>query len=350
MCHRRPVRFLPLLLPLCLLLLAPPLGAKVRSNLIRIEQSGAMSGETSGFQYLQIVANTSEQPLWLTVRQGDGPSACEVTEKIEPKKHGLFRCPVADLKPGKVPVAIAVFADEARTQQLESHREEMRFSRADIRTIVDLAAAVRLPVAYEGVAFSAKLGFGSLFRYLLPTARGKLDVSTSAIEYADGKQTLTISASRIRGVDLFGVRNAPPWVVLIYEESGETKRVGFQPNLNRLDDVGRIMASLQAAAAGAQALAEKVAGETLADALLQRDTERMILLSEKSVAPECASARVVDTKIVEEPSNVAIENLRPVRGNWAERWLVDRCGVQLAYGVKYTTDPQGGTFIAIEKP
>jgi hypothetical protein len=340
MWHKRLIGLLPLFL------LALPLGAAMRSKLFWIEFGGVVAGETSGFRFLQIIGNTSEQPLWLTVRQGDGASACEVTAKIEPKKHGFFQCDVAEVKPGKVPVAIAVFADEARTQQVESHRDDMRFSRRETAAMKDFVSAMRLPVTYEHIAFSAKLGFGAMLRHLLPIANGRLSISTSAIEYADSKRTLTVPVSRIRNVELFGVPNAPPWVVLIYEESGELKRAGFQPLLDHIDDVDRIVTSLQSAVAGAADDTAAVSGATLTDAMLRRDTVQLIVQNEKVLAPECSS-KVVDTKIVEEPSNMAVKNLRPARGEWSEQWRVDRCGVEVAYGVKYTTDPRGGTFIAV---
>ena len=52
------------------------------------------------------------------------------------------------------------------------------------------------------------------------------------------------------------------------------------------------------------------------------------------VAPGCASPKVVDTKNIETP---------------AERWAIDRCGKQVAYGVTFTNE-KGGTSIALEQP
>jgi len=57
------------------------------------------------------------------------------------------------------------------------------------------------------------------------------------------------------------------------------------------------------------------------------------------VAPGCASPKVVDTKNIETPAD----------GNWAERWAIDRCGTQVAYGVTCTNE-KGGTSIALEQP
>ncbi len=41
-----------------------------------------------------------------------------ITKKIEPEKSALFECGAAELKPGAVPVAIDIFGDEARTENL----------------------------------------------------------------------------------------------------------------------------------------------------------------------------------------------------------------------------------------
>jgi hypothetical protein len=225
----------------------------------------------------------------------------------------------------------------------------MRFRRGDVRVLNDFAKAVQLPIMYDGIAFSEKLGIGSLFRQFIPHASGKLEISTSAIEYVDGKRSLTVPVSSVQGVGQFDAGAVVPWIVVEYRESGGLKRVGFQP-LSHPEDVGRIVMSLQAAITGAKDGTEAVPGETLGDAGLRRDTVRTILESERVLAPDCAAPKVVDTKLVEGPSNMVIKDSRPVRGEWSERWVVDRCGTQVAYGVSYAADPKGGTFIAIQKP
>lgn len=117
------------------------------------------------------------------------------------------------------------------------------------------------------------------------------------------------------------------------------KRAVFQC-IDHPEDTAAIIGTIEIAARSAKDGTEDVPGETIADNALRRDTVRTILQSEKQLAPDCKSPKVADTKNVEKPSN----------GNWAERWVIDRCGTQVAYGVTYRSDPKGGTNIAIERP
>lgn len=334
----------------CSFVLVLPAFAEVRSKWIRIEQGGAVADDQGGFHLLQIIANTSEQPLWVTVRQGEG-MACVITSKIEPKENATFSCAVADLKAGEVPVAIDIFADEAQTRSLEAIRDSMHFKRGDARRLREFASAQRLPVTYAGVAFSEKLGIGAALRFYYPHSNGKLVISESDIQYANGKQALTIPLTSVRDLRVTETnRNAPlPWIIVAYEVEGQPKRAFFQA-LDHPEDVSRIAVSLQSALSGAKDGTEDVPGHSLGDAALRRDTVRTILQSEKALAPACASPKVVDTNVVTELANAAVKDGRPLSGEWSESWVVDRCGTRVTYGVNYKTDPKGGTFIAITQP
>jgi len=142
--------------------------------------------------------------------------------------------------------------------------------------------------------------------------------------------------------------NMPPWVVVTYEISGVVEEIRFQA-LSHPGDVHNIVVSLKTAVAHADEV-ETVAGETLGDRGLQRDTRRTILLSEKELAPACASPKIVDTKIETPPATAAVEGSRPVRGDRAERWTVDRCGTRVDYHVRYSTNAAGGTNVAVDRP
>jgi hypothetical protein len=344
------MKILPRILFCCLFVPALPAFAEVRSKWIRIEQGGAVADDQGGFHLLQIIGNTSEQPLWVTVRQGEG-MACVVTSKIEPKQSATFNCDLADLKPGEVPVAIDIFADEAQTRSLETIRDAMHFKRGDARTLRELASAQRLPVTFAGVAFSEKLGIGAALRFYFPHSNGKLVISESDIQYANGKQAVTIPLTSVRDLRVTETnRNAPlPWIIVAYEAAGQAKRACFQA-LDHPEDVNRIAVSLQVALSGAKDGTEDVPGETLGGAGLRRDTVHTILESEKVLAPDCASPKVVDTKVVAELANAAVKDGRPVSGDWSESWVIDRCGTHVTYGVSYQTDPKGGTFVAIKQP
>jgi hypothetical protein len=321
-------------------LLALPASGDIRSKWIAVEFGGAIAAGNGGFQLIQLVANTSQQPLWVTVRQAEGPSACEVTQKIDPKQKATFTCDLTELKPGNMPVAISVFADEARAQMLDTQRDAMRFSRRDITLLPLITKARKLPVTYEGIYSADKPGVGSMFRGMVPHANGKLQISASSIDFADGKRNVTIPASAIRDANVVDSGGPAPWIVVTYEQSGEKKQVGFQP-LSHPEDGRFIFLSLQAAAEHAAADMPAMPGETFGDRPLQRETLRTIVQAEKEAAPECASPKVADTKIVDDSR---------AKGKWSERWVIDRCGKQVAYGVRYQTDPSGGTNIAVDKP
>jgi len=324
----------------CAFLLALPASGDIRSKWFAVEFGGAIAAGNGGFQLIQIVANTSQQPLWVTVRQGEGKSGCEVTQKIDPKQKTTFMCDVAELKPGNLPVAITVFGDEAHTQTLDTQRDAMRFSKRDIALLPLITKAQKLPVTYEGIYSADKPGVGSMFRGMVPHANGKLQISAASIDFADGKRNVTIPAAAIRDANVFDSGGPAPWIVVTYEQAGEKKQIGFQP-LSHPDDGRFIFYSLQAAARQAAADTPAMPGETFGDRSLQRDTLRTIVQAEKEAAPDCASPKVVDTKIVDDSR---------AKGKWSERWVVDRCGKQVAYGVRYQTDPNGGTNVAIDRP
>src|SRR5947209_4829698 len=218
-----------------------------------------------------------------------------------------------------------------------------------IRTMLEFAKAQRLPVTYEGLIGADKPTVGALLRGFIPHASGTLQISSESVDFADGKKSVNIPVGSIRKVAVVEMaRNMPPWIVVTYEITGVVKQIGFQ-DLSHPEDVRNIVNSLQAAAAHGDE-AEKVAGETLGDRGLQRDTRRTILLSEKDLAPACASPKIVDTKIETPLANAAVEGSRPVRGDRAERWTVDRCGTRVDYHVRYSTNAAGGTKVAVDRP
>jgi hypothetical protein len=331
-------------------LLALPAPADVHSRWIRIEQGGVVADDKGGFHLLQVISNTSHQPLWITVQQGEEASGCWAASKIEPRLSAKFDCNAGDVKPGNIPVEIGVFADEAYRQTLETIRDVVHFEKGDVRKRSDLDTGPRFPVTFEGVAFSEKLGIGAALRQLIPHANGKLVISASTIEYVNGNQSVTIPLTSVHEMGLTPEpRGSLPWIVVLYEESAKPKLAAFQP-LDHPGDLRGIVESLEAAVKGAKDGTEQVPGETLGSPGLRRDTVRTILEFEKVLAPDCASPKVVDTKVVRGLSNAAVRDGRPVSGDWSESWVVERCGTRVTYGVSYTTDPKGGTLIGIQKP
>jgi hypothetical protein len=260
---------------------------------------------------VQIIGNTSDRPLWLSVSQGE----CTKAAKIEAKQNAVFSCDVPNLKPGRVPVVITVFADEARTETLETHRDEFRFSASDIRKILALAATDTASEvasgsdAFDGIAFSEKLGVGAALRQSLGYAKGTLAISSSTIN------TPTASARsrfRSRACATFGCgRSARRCGLSCLTKSREMKRAGFLAVRDR-DDLPRILRLISTAALNA---IEPVADETLAERVLQRDTRMTILEFEKVAASDAWQRK---SSIRKSRSGLPTET--------SERWLVDRCG------------------------
>jgi len=328
------------LLLCCSFLFAIPASGDIRSKWISIEFGGVMAGDNGGFQLVQVIANTSQQPLWVTVRQGEGTAGCDVTEKIDVGQKATFTCHRAELKPGSLPVTVTIFGDEAHTQTLDKQSDAMHFSKRDLALMPLIAKAQRLPVAYDGIYSADKPSLGSIFRGMVPHANGKLQISASSVDFADGNRTLTIPADAIR--DVRGVESGgpAPWIVVTYELSGQKKEIGFQP-LSHPGEASLILFSLRAAVEQVSAATPAMPGETFGDRSLQRDTLRTIIQSEKELAPDCALPKVLNTKIVDDSR---------AKGRWSERWVIDRCGKEVAYGVRYASDAHGGTNIAVDRP
>ena len=322
---------LPKVVFFCSLLLAMPALAEIHSKLIIIDHRSLMADDAGGFHLVQMITNTSAQRLWLTVRQG----SCEKSEKLNPRETATFACDVADLQAGKVAVEIAIFADAARTQNLETLRDAMQFDRDDVRIATENKRRHLGTMTYEGIAYFEKFGFGTALRQFGTKPDGRLSISSTTVEYADSKRRVTIPLTNIDRLDGHAVGDVAS-IFVDYETADGEKRAIFQP-IGRRDDARSILDSLNDAMKAARDGTEDVPGEALGEPGLRRQVVRMIRKSEKFVAPDCASPKVVDTKNLEKPAN----------GNWAERWVVDRCGTQVAYVVGFKSDGNGGTAIAL---
>ena len=95
-----------------------------------------------------------------------------------------------------------------------------------------------------------------------------------------------------------------------------------------------------------------VPGGTRADPLLQRDTFLLLVqrdFSELEGGP-CRSRRVKDTEVVSPVEGAQVEEGRPVAGQWAERWTLERCGAVVRYLIHYVTTRTGTSFaVELEK-
>jgi hypothetical protein len=92
-----------------------------------------------------------------------------------------------------------------------------------------------------------------------------------------------------------------------------------------------------------------VPGESLvngSDPRLVKDVLYVLRFYEEALAPEC-KLKVVDTRLIELPTNVRIERKTElVVAKWSERWVLDRCGSNVAYRIDFDAQGSRGTDIA----
>jgi hypothetical protein len=90
-----------------------------------------------------------------------------------------------------------------------------------------------------------------------------------------------------------------------------------------------------------------IPGSTIADPTLQRDT--FMLLAQKDLSEleggPCRTRKVTNTEVVSPLVDGQIDGGKPVGGQWAERWTLDRCGASIHYIIRFVTTRTGTTFI-----
>jgi hypothetical protein len=95
--------------------------------------------------------------------------------------------------------------------------------------------------------------------------------------------------------------------------------------------------------------ADTLPGNTIADPVLRVDAFAFLALrdfSETGAEGACHTRKVIDTEVLQPLEGAALENERPVGGQWVERWTLDRCGRSVPYVVRFNTTPKGTTFTA----
>ncbi len=83
-------------------------------------------------------------------------------------------------------------------------------------------------------------------------------------------------------------------------------------------------------------------GTTIAGPGLQEDVLNMILGIDGARHQECKNYGLKNTEMVEPPGSGDRK--------WKERWILDRCGTEVAWDVQFTPDPKGGTNIVTSIP
>ena len=85
---------------------------------------------------------------------------------------------------------------------------------------------------------------------------------------------------------------------------------------------------------------------SLASKLLQSRAQLRIYRHDDQVDLKCQSRSFVDAKVVRVP-RVTDEVL--IERKWLERWVLNRCGNQIAYHVFFTEIGQGGAFFSFRQ-
>jgi len=98
-----------------------------------------------------------------------------------------------------------------------------------------------------------------------------------------------------------------------------------------------------------------VPGATIADPILQRDVLGFLAQRDLVAAgpgATCHTRKVIDTEVLQPLEGAAVEGDRPIEGQWAERWTLDRCGMPLPahYILRFRTTPKGTTFGVEREP
>jgi hypothetical protein len=130
-------------------------------------------------------------------------------------------------------ITVAAFADSAEGDTLESGSTSMRMSKKNVKELGQWLEASKLPQTFKHVEkvdrVTTGTTMGSMFG--VPRGDGTLTVDASGVTYATKKVSLVIPASGLRGVKLNNGNPQQPWVVVTYEEGGESKSVSFKPNV-----------------------------------------------------------------------------------------------------------------------
>ena len=82
--------------------------------------------------------------------------------------------------------------------------------------------------------------------------------------------------------------------------------------------------------------------QTLTNPQLQRDVRDYILQLELASDEKCQEYSIIRTEVIEYPSRVGINN-------WAERWVVDRCGQNIYYRIEFRPDERGGAYFRVSE-
>ena len=180
------------------------------------------------------LANKGDRPLWARVRMQSaaGVTACDSTRRIGPKAQAMFACAQDTLIAGTdYPFTVSVYADSTLTGAADENSTSIHFDRAGLKQLTELSSALQLPMTYENVIHSEKLGLGAMMG--VGGNGSRLIVNPDGIEYQGNKGTIKIAAAQMRGVRLVAGGSFGAWVVVDYQVSGGKKMLALRPSTTK---------------------------------------------------------------------------------------------------------------------
>jgi hypothetical protein len=193
---------------------------------------GSIAAISGRPQLMLNLRNKTDRALWLRVAfQPPAPNlSCTQIQHAEPKQQVDFTCAQDSIiSDTDYPIAITVFADSAESDTVENNSTHMRFGKKDVKAFQRLTEAGLLPKTYEDVVLKEKLGMGAALFGSMGNG-GTLTVKTDGLEWTTKKRTVTVALDQLRDVAVrqLGHRPSDAWVVVDYDDGGNSKILAFQ--------------------------------------------------------------------------------------------------------------------------
>lgn len=85
-------------------------------------------------------------------------------------------------------------------------------------------------------------------------------------------------------------------------------------------------------------------GETMANNTLIQDALPSVYMTVSALVPDCEDFSVTDTRVLQPPHDLKMQNGRYVAGQWQEAWIIQACRRQVIVPIDFILDPTGATF------
>ena len=147
-------------------------------------------------------------------------------------------------------ISVAVFADSSERDTLESGSTSARLTKKDVKALEEWLRESTLPRTFKHIEKVDKVTAGTSLSSMFgaPHGDGSLTVDSTGITYTTKKESIVIPASALRDVRLNESDPRQPWVVVAYEQAGESKSVSFKPSVSRGDaSAGQMAKAIRAA-------------------------------------------------------------------------------------------------------